>query len=151
MWYVSNYFHNSDRRLRTLVCHVASDATLLTMCMCMYTKCARVRRHPRILSRVTQTRLAVMIEDPREVERRRQLGIEADIGCSREDLGDALAEVRDAILPHTFTLTLTLTSILTPTLTLTCATRASPSTQPACKFRRKKHRIRPQAGGYQQD
>ena len=54
--------------------------------MCVYHTCMHV-----------QTRLAIMIEDPREVERRRQLGIEADIGCSREDLGEALAEVRISV------------------------------------------------------
>jgi len=34
-----------------------------------------------------------MIEDPREVERRRQLGIEDERGCSKEDMGIALQEV----------------------------------------------------------
>jgi hypothetical protein len=34
-----------------------------------------------------------MIEDPREVERRRQLGIEDERGCSKEDMAVALQEV----------------------------------------------------------
>lgn len=34
-----------------------------------------------------------MIEDPREAERRKQLGVEDERGCSREDLGNALNEV----------------------------------------------------------
>ncbi|KAG6548683.1 hypothetical protein Mapa_009838 [Marchantia paleacea] len=40
-----------------------------------------------------EVRLTIMIEDPRDVERRKQLGIEDDRGCSREDLGAALMEV----------------------------------------------------------
>ena len=40
-----------------------------------------------------------MIEDPRDVERRRQLGIEDDRGCSREDMANALVEVNSCFLP----------------------------------------------------
>ena len=40
-----------------------------------------------------QVRLTIMIEDPREVERRRQLGIEDERGCSKEDMAVALQEV----------------------------------------------------------
>lgn len=47
-----------------------------------------------------EIRLTVMIEDPREVERRRQLGLEDDRGCSREDLANALVEVNDGRLPE---------------------------------------------------
>eukprot|EP00897_Mesotaenium_endlicherianum_P006704 jgi/Mesen1/6061/ME000031S05334 len=46
-----------------------------------------------------ELRLTVMIEDPREVERRRQLGIEDERGCSREDLADALLEVYEGKVP----------------------------------------------------
>ncbi|KAL3700752.1 hypothetical protein R1sor_018774 [Riccia sorocarpa] len=47
-----------------------------------------------------EVRLTVMIEDPREVERRRQLGIEDDRGCSREDLGNALLDVYEGRIPQ---------------------------------------------------
>ncbi|KAL2650981.1 hypothetical protein R1flu_019109 [Riccia fluitans] len=47
-----------------------------------------------------EVRLTVMIEDPREVERRRQLGIEDDRGCSKEDMANALLEVYEGRLPQ---------------------------------------------------
>lgn len=45
------------------------------------------------LAVAAQVRLTIMIEDPREVERRRQLGIEDERGCSKEDMAVALQEV----------------------------------------------------------
>lgn len=42
---------------------------------------------------VVQVKLTIMIEDPREVERRKELGIEDDRGCSKEDMALALVEV----------------------------------------------------------
>ncbi|OAE25772.1 hypothetical protein AXG93_4368s2320 [Marchantia polymorpha subsp. ruderalis] len=47
-----------------------------------------------------EVRLTIMIEDPRDVERRKQLGIEDDRGCSREDLGAALMEVYEGRIPQ---------------------------------------------------
>jgi hypothetical protein len=47
-----------------------------------------------------EVRLTIMIEDPREVERRRQLGIEDERGCSKEDMGIALQEVYEGRLPE---------------------------------------------------
>lgn len=46
-----------------------------------------------------EVRLTVMIEDPREVERRKRLGIEDERGCSREDLGAALLDVYEGRIP----------------------------------------------------
>ncbi len=40
-----------------------------------------------------QVKLTIMIEDPREVQRRKELDIEDGRGCSREDLANALVEV----------------------------------------------------------
>lgn len=45
-----------------------------------------------------QVRLTVMIEDPREVERRRLLGIEDPDAPTREDLAAALDQVRSLSL-----------------------------------------------------
>lgn len=42
---------------------------------------------------LAQVKLTIMIEDPREVERRKELGIEDDRGCSKEDMALALVEV----------------------------------------------------------
>jgi hypothetical protein len=47
-----------------------------------------------------EVRLTIMIEDPREVERRRQLGIEDERGCSKEDMGIALQEVFEGRVPE---------------------------------------------------
>ncbi|KAG0604399.1 hypothetical protein M758_10G169600 [Ceratodon purpureus] len=47
-----------------------------------------------------EVRLTIMIEDPREVERRRQLGIEDERGCSKEDMAVALQEVMDGKVPE---------------------------------------------------
>lgn len=44
-----------------------------------------------------EVRLAVMIEDPRAVERREQLGIEDE--CSRDELAEALVEVGEGKTP----------------------------------------------------
>eukprot|EP01018_Ginkgo_biloba_P028789 Gb_22829 [translate_table: standard] len=40
-----------------------------------------------------------MIEDPREVEQKRQLGLEDARGCTREDLGNALVDVYEGRIP----------------------------------------------------
>ena len=40
-----------------------------------------------------QIKLTVMIEDPRDVERRRLLGIDDENAPTRDDLADALEEV----------------------------------------------------------
>lgn len=47
-----------------------------------------------------EVRLTIMIEDPREVERRRQLGIEDERGCSKEDMAVALQEIFDGKVPE---------------------------------------------------
>ncbi|CAI5994535.1 unnamed protein product [Closterium sp. NIES-65] len=41
---------------------------------------------------VQEIRLVLMIEDPREAERRRQMGIENESGCSRDEIADAFRE-----------------------------------------------------------
>ncbi|KAL9327253.1 hypothetical protein ACSQ67_007898 [Phaseolus vulgaris] len=46
-----------------------------------------------------EVKLTIMIEDPREVERRRLLGIEYSEGPTREDLVDALEEVNEGNIP----------------------------------------------------
>ncbi|CAI5474097.1 unnamed protein product [Closterium sp. Yama58-4] len=43
---------------------------------------------------VQEIRLVLMIEDPREAERRRQMGIENESGCSRDEIADAFLEDR---------------------------------------------------------
>jgi hypothetical protein len=40
-----------------------------------------------------QVKLTIMIEDPRDIERKRTLGIEDPDEITRDDLADALAEV----------------------------------------------------------
>jgi hypothetical protein len=40
-----------------------------------------------------------MIEDPREVQRRKELDIEDGRGCSREDLANALVEINEGRMP----------------------------------------------------
>lgn len=47
-----------------------------------------------------EVRLTIMIEDPRDVERRKLLNIEDDRGCSREELGIALQEVYEGRIPQ---------------------------------------------------
>ncbi|KAH9316452.1 hypothetical protein KI387_025079, partial [Taxus chinensis] len=39
-----------------------------------------------------EVRLTIMIEDPREAEQKRQLGVEDDRGCTREDMAEALLD-----------------------------------------------------------
>ncbi|KAK7386604.1 hypothetical protein VNO78_26938 [Psophocarpus tetragonolobus] len=46
-----------------------------------------------------EVKLTVMIEDPREIERRRLLGIEYFEGPTRDDLVDALEEVNEGKIP----------------------------------------------------
>ncbi|XP_020227932.1 ycf3-interacting protein 1, chloroplastic [Cajanus cajan] len=46
-----------------------------------------------------EVKLTIMIEDPREVERRRLLGIEYSEGPTRDDLVDALDEVNEGKIP----------------------------------------------------
>ncbi|CAJ1942067.1 unnamed protein product [Sphenostylis stenocarpa] len=46
-----------------------------------------------------EVKLTIMIEDPREVERRRLLGIEYSEGPTRDDLVDALEEVNEGKIP----------------------------------------------------
>ncbi|KAK7262139.1 hypothetical protein RJT34_29700 [Clitoria ternatea] len=46
-----------------------------------------------------EVKLTIMIEDPREVERRRLLGIEDSDGPTREDLVDALEEINEGKVP----------------------------------------------------
>lgn len=46
-----------------------------------------------------EVKLTIMIEDPREVERRRLLGIEDLDGPTREDLVDALDEINEGKIP----------------------------------------------------
>lgn len=41
----------------------------------------------------SQVKLTIMIEDPRDIERKRTLGIEDPDEITRDDLADALAEV----------------------------------------------------------
>ncbi|PIA37597.1 hypothetical protein AQUCO_03000276v1 [Aquilegia coerulea] len=47
-----------------------------------------------------EVKLTIMIEDPREVERRRLLGIEDPDSPTREDLVDALDEVKEGRIPE---------------------------------------------------
>ncbi|XWS55418.1 hypothetical protein CRYUN_Cryun10bG0172400 [Craigia yunnanensis] len=47
----------------------------------------------------SEIKLTVMIEDPREVERRRLLGIEDPDGPTRDDLVDALEQVNEGKIP----------------------------------------------------
>ncbi|KAG7532721.1 hypothetical protein ISN45_Aa08g003810 [Arabidopsis thaliana x Arabidopsis arenosa] len=47
----------------------------------------------------SEVKLTIMIEDPREVERRRLLGIEDADTPSREDLAEALEQVNDGKIP----------------------------------------------------
>ncbi|KAJ7556664.1 hypothetical protein O6H91_05G092600 [Diphasiastrum complanatum] len=46
-----------------------------------------------------EVKLTIVIEDPREVERRRQLGIEDERGCSRDDMANALVDVYEGRIP----------------------------------------------------
>ncbi|KAL5773774.1 hypothetical protein ACOSP7_013420 [Xanthoceras sorbifolium] len=46
-----------------------------------------------------EVKLTIMIEDPREVERRRLLGIEDPDGPTREELADVLVEVHEGKVP----------------------------------------------------
>eukprot|EP00270_Netrium_digitus_P012196 TRINITY_DN3941_c0_g1_i3.p1 TRINITY_DN3941_c0_g1~~TRINITY_DN3941_c0_g1_i3.p1 ORF type:complete len:308 (-),score=49.47 TRINITY_DN3941_c0_g1_i3:101-1024(-) len=48
---------------------------------------------------VQEVRLTLMIEDPREAERRRQMGIENESGCSRDEIADALIDVYEGRIP----------------------------------------------------
>ncbi|CAI7842319.1 unnamed protein product [Closterium sp. NIES-53] len=48
---------------------------------------------------VQEIRLVLMIEDPREAERRRQMGIENESGCSRDEIADAFLEVCEDRVP----------------------------------------------------
>ncbi|CAI7794608.1 unnamed protein product [Closterium sp. NIES-53] len=48
---------------------------------------------------VQEIRLVLMIEDPREAERRRQMGIENESGCSRDEIADAFREVCEDRVP----------------------------------------------------
>ncbi|KAK2997613.1 hypothetical protein RJ639_025032 [Escallonia herrerae] len=47
----------------------------------------------------SEVKLTVMIEDPRDVERRRLLGIEEADGPTRDDLADVLEEVNEGKIP----------------------------------------------------
>ncbi|KAK2635066.1 hypothetical protein Ddye_029858 [Dipteronia dyeriana] len=47
-----------------------------------------------------EVKLTVMIEDPREVERKRLLGIEDSDGPTREELADVLVEVNEGKVPR---------------------------------------------------
>lgn len=47
-----------------------------------------------------EVKLTIMIEDPREVERRRLLGLDDSDGPTREDLVEALEEVNDGKIPR---------------------------------------------------
>ncbi|KAG2261990.1 hypothetical protein Bca4012_013347 [Brassica carinata] len=46
-----------------------------------------------------EVKLTIMIEDPRELEKRRLLGIEEDDAPSREDLAEALEQVNEGKIP----------------------------------------------------
>lgn len=46
-----------------------------------------------------EVKLTIMIEDPREVQRRKELDIEDGRGCSREDLANALVEINEGRMP----------------------------------------------------
>ncbi|CAM6045779.1 unnamed protein product [Sphagnum compactum] len=46
-----------------------------------------------------EVKLTIMIEDPREVQRRQELDIEDGRGCSREDLANALVEINEGRMP----------------------------------------------------
>ncbi|CAA7014868.1 unnamed protein product [Microthlaspi erraticum] len=47
----------------------------------------------------SEVKLTIMIEDPRELEKRRLLGIEEDDAPSREDLAEALEQVNEGKIP----------------------------------------------------
>jgi hypothetical protein len=47
------------------------------------------------LDSLLQVRLTIMIEDPREEERREELAVENERGCSRDDMAAALVDVSD--------------------------------------------------------
>ncbi|KFK31621.1 hypothetical protein AALP_AA6G136700 [Arabis alpina] len=47
----------------------------------------------------SEVKLTIMIEDPRELEKRRLLGIEEEDAPSREDLAEALEQVNDGKIP----------------------------------------------------
>ncbi|CAH9121850.1 unnamed protein product [Cuscuta epithymum] len=47
----------------------------------------------------SEVKLTIMIEDPRDVERRRLLGIDEDEAPSREDLASALEEINEGKIP----------------------------------------------------
>lgn len=48
---------------------------------------------------IQEIRLILLIEDPREAERRRQMGIENESGCSRDEIADAFVEVCEDRVP----------------------------------------------------
>lgn len=47
----------------------------------------------------SEVRLTIMIEDPRETEQKRQLGVEDARGCTREDMAAALVDVYEGRIP----------------------------------------------------
>lgn len=47
-----------------------------------------------------EIRLTLMIEDPREAERRRELGIENESGCSRDEIASALVDAYEGRIPE---------------------------------------------------
>ncbi|KAL5673590.1 hypothetical protein ACJX0J_017896, partial [Zea mays] len=47
-----------------------------------------------------EVKLTIMIEDPRDIERKRTLGIEDPDEITRDDLADALAEVNEGKIPE---------------------------------------------------
>ncbi|GMP71257.1 hypothetical protein CsSME_00029740 [Camellia sinensis var. sinensis] len=51
------------------------------------------------ISQIKRVKLTVMIEDPREVERRRLIGIDDSETPTREDLADVLQEVNEGKIP----------------------------------------------------
>eukprot|EP00475_Leptophrys_vorax_P001717 TRINITY_DN10952_c0_g1_i1.p1 TRINITY_DN10952_c0_g1~~TRINITY_DN10952_c0_g1_i1.p1 ORF type:complete len:312 (+),score=20.60 TRINITY_DN10952_c0_g1_i1:74-937(+) len=48
---------------------------------------------------IQEMRLTLLIEDPREAERRRQMGIENESGCSRDEIAAAFVEVCEDRVP----------------------------------------------------
>lgn len=47
----------------------------------------------------SEVRLTIMIEDPRETEQKKQLGVEDARGCTREDMAAALVDVYEGRIP----------------------------------------------------
>ncbi|CAI5991021.1 unnamed protein product [Closterium sp. NIES-64] len=85
---------------RTATCVLRAQIRLVEDPPCCPHPSRFVAPHPTTLLPIqslranAQIRLVLMIKDPREAERWRQMGFENESGCSRDEIADAFVEVR---------------------------------------------------------